>query len=62
MTLAKQIKMLGPLGKSEGMDQDEVKSKIAEITKLVPYIKMVCQDKLASRLKTPEEYDGLFTQ
>ena len=57
----KQVKKLGPLGESEGMDQNEVKSKIAEITKLVPYIKMVNQDKLASRLKTPEEYDGLFT-
>jgi F420-non-reducing hydrogenase iron-sulfur subunit len=57
----KEIKMLGPLGKSEGMDQNEVKSKIAEITKLVPYIKMVYHDKLASRLNTPEAYDGLFT-
>ena len=58
----KKIKTLGPLGKSEGVDQDELKSKVAEITKLVPYIKMVCQDKLASRLKTPEEYEGLFTR
>jgi coenzyme F420-reducing hydrogenase delta subunit/Fe-S-cluster-containing hydrogenase component 2 len=57
----KTIEMLGPLGKSEGIDQNELQSKIAEITKLVPYIKMVCQDKLASRFKTPEEYDRLFT-
>lgn len=57
----KQVKKLGPLGESEGLDQNEVKLKTAEITKLVPYIKMVNQDKLASRLKTPEEYDGLFT-
>jgi F420-non-reducing hydrogenase iron-sulfur subunit len=57
----KQVKELGPLGESEGMDQNEVKSKIAEITKLVPYIKLVYQDKLATRLGTPEEYAGLFT-
>ncbi len=57
----KQVKKLGPLGESEGLDQNDVKLKTAEITKLVPYIKMVNQDKLASRLKTPEEYDGLFT-
>jgi F420-non-reducing hydrogenase iron-sulfur subunit len=56
-----QVKNLGPLGESEGMDHNEVKSKIAEITKLVPYIKMVNQEKLASRLKTLEEYEGLFT-
>ncbi len=57
----KQVKKLGPLGESEGLDQNDVKLKTAEITKLVPYIKMMNQDKLASRLKTPEEYDGLFT-
>ena len=57
----KQVKKLGPLGESEGMDRHRVKLKIAEITRLVPYIKMVNQDKLASRLKSPEEYDGLFT-
>ena len=58
----KKIESLGPLGKSEGIGQNELQSKIGEIIKLVPYIKMVCQDKLASRLKTPQEYDGLFTR
>jgi Fe-S-cluster-containing hydrogenase component 2 len=57
-----QVKKLGPLGESEGMNQSEVKSKLAEITKLVPYIKVVNQDKLAARPATPEEYDGLFTK
>ncbi len=56
-----QVKKLGPLGESEGMGQNGFKSKIAEITKLIPYIKIVNQDKLASRLNTLEEYDGLFT-
>ena len=58
----KKVKKLGPLGKSEGMDENELKSKLAEITKLVPYIKMVKQDKLASRLENPEEYDKTFHQ
>ncbi len=57
-----QVKELGPLGKAEGIDQDTVKSKLAQVTKLVPYIKRVNQDKLASRLKSPEEYDQLFTK
>ncbi len=56
-----KVKELGPLGESEGMDPSQVKAKLAEITKLVPYIKMVNQDKLASRLETPEEHDRLFT-
>ncbi len=59
--VVKQVKKLGPLGKSEGLDPNELKSKLAEVTKLVPYIKVVMQGKLASRLENPEEYDGLFT-
>ena len=58
---SKEIKQLGPLGKGEGIDRDELKSKLAEITKLVPYIKMVKNEKLASRLGNMEEYDKLFT-
>ena len=61
-SFVKTVKELGPLGESEGMGQNGLKSKIAEITKLVPYIKMVNQDKLASRLDTLEEYDQLFTR
>jgi ferredoxin len=57
-----KVKELGPLGKGEGIDQNELKSKLAEIRKLVPYIKVVNQDKLASRLENPEEYDKLFTK
>lgn len=57
-----KVKELGPLGKGEGIDQNECKSKLAEIRRLVPYIKMVKNEKLASRLKSPEEYDRLFTK
>ena len=45
-----KVNKLGPLGKAEGIDQNELKSKLAEITKLVPYIKLVKNEKLASRL------------
>ena len=44
------------------MDQDELRTRLAEITKLVPYIKMVNREKLASRPKDPEEQEGLFTK
>jgi len=57
-----KVNKLGPLGKAEGIDQNELKSKLAEITKLVPYIKLVKKEKLASRLESPEEYDKLFTK
>jgi F420-non-reducing hydrogenase iron-sulfur subunit len=58
----KKVKALGPLGEGEGIDRHELKSRLAEMSKLVPYFKMVNQEKLASRLKAPEEYDGLFTK
>jgi len=58
----KRVKELGPLGKGEGIDHYELKSKLEEITKLVPYIKVMKNEKLASRLKDPEEYDTLFTK
>jgi F420-non-reducing hydrogenase iron-sulfur subunit len=57
----KKVKELGPLGRGEGIDQQELKSKLAEMSKLVPYLKLVNQEKLASRLRAPEEFEGLFT-
>jgi coenzyme F420-reducing hydrogenase delta subunit/ferredoxin len=57
-----EVNKLGPLGKAEGIDQNELKSRLAEIRKLVPYIKLVKKEKLASRLENPEEYDSLFTK
>ena len=57
-----EVTELGPLGIAEGIDQNELKSKLAEIRKLVPYIKMVKDEKLASRLENLEEYDKLFTK
>ena len=59
---SKKVKELGPLGKGEGIDENELKSKIQEVTKLVPYIKMVKREKLGSRLENTEEYDALFTR
>jgi coenzyme F420-reducing hydrogenase delta subunit/ferredoxin len=58
---SKKVKELGPLGKGEGIDENELKSKLAEVRKLIPYIKILKRKKLASRLENQEEYDGLFT-
>ncbi|MDQ1330721.1 MAG: F420-non-reducing hydrogenase iron-sulfur subunit [Thermodesulfobacteriota bacterium] len=56
-----KVRKLGPLGKGEGIDEKELKSRLAEISKLIPYIKMVENGKLGSRLRDKEEYDKLFT-
>jgi len=57
----KKVKALGPLGEGEGLDADKLKSKLDEVTRLVPYIKIVKQEKLTSRLERPEDYDDLYT-
>jgi coenzyme F420-reducing hydrogenase delta subunit/Fe-S-cluster-containing hydrogenase component 2 len=58
----KQVKELGPLGKGAELGLDELKSKFEEVRKLIPYIKIVKREKLASRLENEEEYDGFFTR
>ncbi len=58
----KKVRELGPLGQREGLSEDELKTKLAEIMKLVPYIKVVEGDKLAKRLVDPAEYERLYTQ
>jgi len=57
----RKVKELGPLGRSEGVDGTELKARLAGVARLVPYVKMVEREKLAARLASPEEYDGLFT-
>jgi F420-non-reducing hydrogenase iron-sulfur subunit len=59
----KTVKEIGPLGKGTGekFDDNELQSKLAEVTKLVPYIKLEKMEKLATRLENPKEYDTFFT-
>jgi F420-non-reducing hydrogenase iron-sulfur subunit len=59
---AAQLKKLGPLGSSEGTDRNELKSKLKEVNKLVPYIKLVKKEKLASHLPDEADYQSLFTK
>jgi F420-non-reducing hydrogenase iron-sulfur subunit len=58
----RNVKELGPLGEVEKIDRDQLKSKLEEVRKLIPYIKIVKREKLEARLKNEEEYDGFFTR
>jgi F420-non-reducing hydrogenase iron-sulfur subunit len=57
----KKIKELGPLGKSEGLKDDDLKAKLEEVIKLIPYIKISEREKLASKLNTIDDYKTLFS-
>jgi coenzyme F420-reducing hydrogenase delta subunit/Fe-S-cluster-containing hydrogenase component 2 len=58
----KKVKDLGPVGKAENIDKNELKTRLEEVRKLVPYIKIEKRQKLKSRLRNEEEYDGFFTR
>jgi len=57
----RKVKELGPLGKGEGIDREELKSRLAEVARLVPYIKREKNEKLALRLDKEEKHDGFYT-
>jgi coenzyme F420-reducing hydrogenase delta subunit/NAD-dependent dihydropyrimidine dehydrogenase PreA subunit len=58
---SRKVKKLGPLGQGDAQDNHELKRKLDEVRKLVPYIKIVKREKLESRLTNKAEYDGFFT-
>ncbi|MCJ7775449.1 MAG: hydrogenase iron-sulfur subunit, partial [Desulfobulbaceae bacterium] len=55
-----KVKELGPLGKSEGIDENELKFKLEAVSKLVPYIKLVERERLRVPVKSEEEYNKFF--
>ena len=57
----KKVKALGPLGKGEEIEEDELQSKLEEWRKLIPYVKIRKREKLESYLDNVEKYDQLFT-
>jgi NAD-dependent dihydropyrimidine dehydrogenase PreA subunit len=56
------VRELGPVGYGEAIDETVLKNRLDEITKLVPYIKVMKNEKLGTRLLNPEEYDKFFTR
>jgi F420-non-reducing hydrogenase iron-sulfur subunit len=58
---SKEVRKLGPLGEGERIGLSKVKTRLAEMIHLVPYIKMVKNEKLGTRLENPEEYEKLFS-
>jgi NADH-quinone oxidoreductase subunit E len=57
---SKKIKELGPLGKSEGLDESVLKSKLDAIYNLVPYMKLVERERLRVPVKSVEAYREFF--
>jgi F420-non-reducing hydrogenase iron-sulfur subunit len=58
----KKIKEIGPLGKAEGISDDELNSGLESITRLVPYIKVAMKEKISLHLGNREAYNDLYTK
>ena len=56
----KKVADIGPLGKSEGIDQKDLKLKLEAVTKLIPYIKLVERERLRVPSKSEEAYEKFF--
>jgi hypothetical protein len=54
------IEKLGPLGKSEGLDERDLKAKLEAVAKLIPYIKLVLSERLTVPERTEEAYHTFF--
>jgi coenzyme F420-reducing hydrogenase delta subunit len=57
----KKVGEIGPLGKSEGIDEKGLKFKLEAVTKLIPYLKLVERERLRVPIKSEEAYNKFFT-
>ena len=56
-----KVKELGPLGKGEGIeDESALKLKLNAITRLVPYLRLVENERLRAHFETLEEYQQFY--
>lgn len=58
---SREIEELGPLGKSEGLDNAELQLRIKKIIKLVPYFKLTKMKELALHTHDEDLYTKLYT-
>ncbi len=57
----KTVKDIGPLGKSEGLDENGLKVNLEAITGLIPYIRLVESERLKGHFTTLEEYQEFYS-
>lgn len=58
----RRIRAIGPIGKGEGLEENELTSRLNRMMMLIPYVKIAKREKLTSRLKDREVWDQLFSR
>ncbi len=56
----RKVKALGPLGKGEGLNENELKFNLEAVRKLIPYIKLVERERLRVPVKSEKAYNEFF--
>jgi len=56
-----KVRELGPLGQSEGLDKETLALKLKAVTKLIPYIRVVQNERLRVKFGTEEEYHQFYS-
>lgn len=57
-----KVKELGPLGASDEIEGEALRSKLDDVSRLIPYIKIAKREKLDARLEDEGAYEGYFTR
>jgi F420-non-reducing hydrogenase iron-sulfur subunit len=57
---SRDLRALGPLGKSEELDGKDLNFRLEAAAKLVPYIRLVERERLRVRFNSVEEYEKYF--
>ena len=55
-----QVQHLGPLGRSEGIEKDELAFRLRAVAQLVPYLRLVQAERLRVFPRTEEAYNRFF--
>jgi len=58
----RKVRTIGPIGKGEGLNGNELTSRLNQMMMLIPYLKIAKREKLSSHLKDREAWDQLFTR
>jgi F420-non-reducing hydrogenase iron-sulfur subunit len=58
---SKQLKELGPIGESEGLEPGVLRTKLQAAIKLVPYLRLVERERLRAPEKTQAAYTEFYT-
>jgi F420-non-reducing hydrogenase iron-sulfur subunit len=56
----RKVKEIGPIGRSEGLEEEDLKRKLTSVTELIPYIRLVERERLRAPMMSEEEYYQFF--